>query len=199
MNFLLILQLFLGVILAFYGAAVFRSMAPLGGLILGGLLGITVGELLVPAANYTGWTPYLFFIGAGLVGAMIAVPLKIVIIVISSGVLGAIAGAIIGFLIQNQAFPLMLLDGTFTLGNITTLQIWLMAIIAVIFGFLSIQYENFLFYASTGFIGSLMITTAISQLSGAGYPLLRNSIFLFFLFITLGLLGTIWQNYHTDE
>jgi len=197
-NYFLILQLLLGAILAFYGASVFRSMPPLGGFIMGGMLGVTIGELFVPSANFTGWMPYVFFAGVGLVGALLAVPLKIVIVVLSGSFLGTMVGVIIGFLIQNQSFPRMLLDGTFSLGGITDLQIWIMVILALVFGILSIQFEDFMFYASTAFIGSLMITTAISELGAGNYALIRNAIFLFFLFITLGLIGTIWQNYHTE-
>jgi hypothetical protein len=173
-------------------------MPPVGGFILGGLIGISIGGMLIPANSFTGWMPYIVFIGSGLAGALLAIPLQIVIVVLSGSFLGAIAGAIIGFLIQNQSFPRQLLDGTFSLGSVTDLQIWLMMILALVFGILSIQFENFMFYASTGFIGSLMFTTALSGLGASSYAVLRNSIFLLFLFITVGLLGTIWQNFHTE-
>jgi hypothetical protein len=197
-NILLIVQLLLGVTLAFTGAGIFRSIPPLGGFILGGLLGITIGGMLVPAGSYTGWLPYILFIGSGLVGALLAIPLQIVIIVLSGTFLGALFGVIIGFLIENQSFPRLLLEGTFTIGGISNLQIWIMIILSLIFGLLSIQYEDFMFYASTSFIGSIMITTALASLGANSYALLRNPVFLFFFFIFTGLIGTIWQNYHTE-
>lgn len=198
MNILVILQLLLGVILTFYGASIFRSMPPVGGFILGGLLGITFGSALIPVQNYTGIIPFIVFIGSGLVGAILAIPLQIVILVLSGSVLGAIFGFVVGFLVQQQGIPRLVIEGAFSIRGVTDLQVWTMAIFAVVFGLLSVQYEEFMYFASTGFIGSLMTTIALSGLGAGTSALLRNSIFLFFFFITLGLLGIIWQNYQTD-
>jgi hypothetical protein len=197
-NIVLILQLLLGVTLAFTGVNIFRSMPPLGGFILAGLVGLLIGEVAIPASSFTGWMPYLVFVGSGLVGALLAIPLQIVIVVLAGSALGAVFGFIIGFVFQNQGFPGMILSGSFTVGGITNLQVWLMLILAMVFGVLSIQFEDFMFFASTGFIGSFVSTAAIAGLGAGSYALLRNSLFLFFLFITLGLLATIIQNYFTD-
>jgi hypothetical protein len=197
-DILLILQLLLGVILAFSGASIFRSMPPVGGFLLGGLLGITLGAVFVPAQSYTGYLPWLIFIGSGLVGAIVAIPLQIVIVVLSGSVMGAIFGFVAGFLIQQQGIPRLVVEGAFSIQGATNLQVWVMVIFAIAFALISIPYEHFMFSASTGFIGSLMITIALSALGAGIYALLRDSIFLFFFFITVGLLGTIWQNYQTD-
>jgi hypothetical protein len=197
-DILLILQLLLGVILAFSGASIFRSMPPVGGFLLGGLLGITLGAVFVPAQSYTGYLPWLIFIGSGLVGAILAIPLQIVIVVLSGSVMGAIFGFVAGFLIQQQGIPRLVVEGVFSIQGATNLQVWVMVIFAIAFALISIPYEHFMFSASTGFIGSLMITIALSALGAGTYALLRDSIFLFFFFITVGLLGTIWQNYQAD-
>jgi hypothetical protein len=197
-NILLILQLLLGVILAFTGVNLFRSMPPAGGFVLAGLVGLTIGEVVIPAGSFIGWTPYLVFLGSGLIGALLAIPLQIVIVVLSGSALGAVFGFIIGFVAQNQGFPRMILAGSFTVGGITNLQVWLMLILAMVFGVLSIQFEDFMFFASTGFIGSFISTAAIAGLGAGSYALLSNTLFLFFLFMTMGLLATIIQNYFTD-
>jgi hypothetical protein len=198
-NILLIIQLLLGVTLAFYGASIFRSMPPLGGFILGGLLGITLGGALIPASNFTGFTPYIVFVGAGLVGALLAIPLQILIVVVSGSFLGGIVGLVAGYLIQSQGIPRLVVGGVFSITGISNLQIWTMAIFALAFALLSIPYERAMFFASTGFIGSMMIMTSLSGLGGGSYALLRNAVFLFFLLLTLGLLGMIWQNYQSED
>jgi hypothetical protein len=162
------------------------------------LLGITLGAVFVPAQSYTGYLPWLIFIGSGLVGAIVAIPLQIVIVVLSGSVMGAIFGFVAGFLIQQQGIPRLVVEGAFSIQGATNLQVWVMVIFAIAFALISIPYEHFMFSASTGFIGSLMITIALSALGAGIYALLRDSIFLFFFFITVGLLGTIWQNYQTD-
>jgi hypothetical protein len=198
LNILLILQMLLGAVMALYGASLFRSMPPLGGFVLGGLLGITLGGAMIPDQTFTGYIPFLVFLGSGIVGAVLAVPLQIVIVVLSGSVLGGLFGFIAGYIIHQQGIPSQVLAGALSIQGATDLQIWMMVIFAIVFALISIPYEHSMFYASTAFLGSMMITAALSGLGAGSYALLRNSIFLFFFFITLGLLGTIWQNYQTD-
>jgi hypothetical protein len=105
-NILLILQLLLGVTLAFYGASIFRSMPPLEDFILGGLLGITLGGALIPAQTYTGYLPRpIFSVGSGLVGRSWQFPLQIVIVVLSGSVLGGIFGFVAGYSNSTARYP----------------------------------------------------------------------------------------------
>ncbi len=189
-------QILLGAVLAFSGSNLLRTMPPLGGFVLGALIGMNVAPLFGPPGIMT---QGLGFVAGGIVGAIIAIPLQIVIVILSSTFLGVLAGAILGFLIGQQGVSRMVIEGVFSgPSGITTLQVWTMVLGGIIFGVLSVRFDEGMLIASTGFIGAFAVIGGLAAFAGYIGPLFRNSIFQFFGWAALGMIGAIWQNSNRD-
>jgi hypothetical protein len=195
-----IAQILLGLVIAFSGANIFRSSPPLGGFIVGGVVAANLANtLFVPPAGWEFWMPLVAFLAGGLIGALIAIPLHVVVFVLTGTALGIVTGMLLGFLINQQGMTHMIVNGIFTLGSVTPLQIVLMAVFGIGFGLLSIRFDEMMTAASTAFLGSLSAVSGITFLATARLPIFTNSIFLGFLWFILGLLGWIWQSYHVED
>ncbi len=185
-------QLLLGAVIAFYGANLLRDTPALGGFILGGLVGMMVAAVVLPPGALN---KGIGFVAGGVVGALIALPLQIVIIVISSVALGVLAGGVLGFLIGKEGISRMVIEGIFSRQQpLTTLQVWIMVLGGLVFGGLSVRFEDGMLIASTGFLGAFAVVTALGQLVGPSTPFLVNPIFQFFGWAAIGLFGSIWQS-----
>ncbi len=190
-------ELLLGAVVVFSGANLLRNMPPLGGFILGGLVGMNVATFV------SGTSPInlgLGFVFGGIAGALIAIPLQIIIVILSSSALGVLAGAILGFLIGQEGVSKMIVYGIFSRPQgLTSLQVWLMALGGLVFGALSVRFDEGMLILSTGFLGSFAVIGSLTQLIGFSSPILSNSIFQFFGWAALGLIGAIWQNYNRGD
>lgn len=191
-----IIQLFLGATIAFMGANIFRSMPAVGGFILGAVVGLNVAHLIGPP---TPLTQVIGFFAGGAIGALISIPLQIVIIVLSGSALGALAGALLGYLVSSRGIPRLVVEGMFISQDISPLQGWMMVLFALIFGGLSIRFEEGMLTASTGFLGAFAAIAALSKLGASAGPIFSDPIFLFFAWAALGLIATIWQNYNRSD
>jgi hypothetical protein len=193
-------QVLLGLVLVFSGANIFRGMPPLGGFIIGGLIFVNLAGALIKAPpGYELWYTVGAFVIGGLIGALIAIPLHVVIYVLTGISLGVLAGAVLGFIINQQGITRMIIEGIPNIAQISGIQATLMALLGVAFGLLAVRYDEIMIAASTGFLGSLITVSGLAVLSVGTAPLFRNELFLGFLWFTLGLLGWIWQNYHQEE
>jgi hypothetical protein len=195
-----VVQILLGVVIAFTGANIFRGMPPLGGFIIGGVIGANLANTLItPPPGWGLWMPLAAFLVVGIAGALIAIPLKVVVFVMAGTALGVVAGALIGYIIGQQGITHMIINGLFTMGSVTPLQALLMAGFGIAFGLLAIRFDEMMTAASTAYLGSLAVVSGVTFLATARLPIFANSIFLGFFWFILGLLGWIWQSYHVEE
>ncbi len=189
-------QILLGAVIVVSGASLLRSMPPLGGFVLGALVGMNAATMIAGPGLMT---QGIGFVMGGVIGAIIAIPLQIVIVVLSSTALGVLVGAVFGFLIGQQGVSRMIVEGIFSNpGQITTLQISMMVLGGLIFGILSVRFDEGMLIASTGFLGAFAVINGLAGFSGYIGPMFRNPIFQFFGWVALGMIGAIWQNYNRD-
>ncbi len=190
-------QLLLGVIVAFSGANLLRNMPPLGGFILGSLVGMNVATVVAaPSPLNQG----IGFVAGGIAGALIAIPLQIIIVVLSSTALGVLTGALLGFLIGQEGVSRMIVQGIFSRQQpITSMQLWIMVLGGLVFGVLSIRFDEGMLIASTGFLGSFAMIGGLVLLAGKASPILLNPVFQFFGWAAIGMIGAIWQNYNRGD
>jgi hypothetical protein len=165
-----IIMIVLGVISCFGGYSLFRATASLWGFILGGWIGYTMLPVFTPPA-ISGNLMYHIgaFIGGGVIGALIAVPLYFVIIFLSGAALGALFGIMGGALVDmggitslrhlpvyiNLVFPPLPRTG---------LQMIMMAVFGLILGGAAISFQKFAVIASSAFLGAAAL---ISGLTGS--------------------------------
>ncbi len=194
-----LVQFFLGMALVISGYNIFRSTPAVGGFIIGGLLAVNLAIFFIQSPpQWAEWMPALSFVAGGIIGAVIAIPLQIVIAIVSSSALGLLIGALAGFIIAWEGMTSLLVTGLFEMGSVSPLQGLLMIVFGVFFGFLALRFDDFMIMASTAFLGAFLAVLSLSALGGATYPILTDEILLFFLWAAMGLFGLIWQNYHVD-
>lgn len=194
-----IVQFVLGLALVISGYNIFRSAPTVGGFIVGGLLAVNLANLFIdPPPYWAEWMPVLSFFAGGVIGAVIAIPLQIIIAIFSSCALGFLIGALAGFIVEQEGMTRLIVTGLFDMEGVSSLQFILMIVFGVIFGVLALRFDDFMIMASTAFLGAFLAVLSLSVLGGATYPFLTNGILLFFLWAAMGLFGLIWQNYHVD-
>jgi hypothetical protein len=189
----------LGLAFALTGANLFRSSPPIGGFIIGGLLSINVAGMVFQAPpGLEIWFPVGAFIIGGLIGALLAIPLRGLISILSGIMLGIMIGAVVGYIASQGGVTKLIIQGVFNIGVISPLQALFMAGFGLIFGVLAIRFDEVMTAASTSYLGSLAAVSGIANL-GKGMPVFENTIFMGFLWFTIGLLCWIWQSYHQEN
>lgn len=202
--------IFIGIIVLLMGYSLFRSMLPLWGFILIGLVAV----IFIPQF-FKGLTPsqnlmvqIITFLVAGTIGAVISTPLYYVVVFISGGAMGALAGIIVGAYFSLSGGQI-----TFTaltelsrmqfppLVN-TDLQIVMAVVLGLITGAFAIGFQKFMISASTAFLGSTAVVAG--ALGGQnGLNLLAASasrgLWLLLIWLILGLIGLFVQYRMRDE
>jgi hypothetical protein len=191
---LLIIQLVIGISLIVSGANILHTLPGLGGFMLGGLVGMEIGAIVITSGPLVPYAPLIGFLAAGLVGVLIAIPLSIVLIVLSGSLLGAVVGAFVGNLILQQGSTIDVIQSILQPQTLAPVQILMILGFAAIFALLTIRFDEFMLILSTSFLGAYLTVIAATNLIGDQYELLRNSLILLFLWALLGMLGTVYQN-----
>ena len=192
-DILAVVELIIGLVIGFSGKNIYKTSPQLGGFMIGGLL-TTILVITFVAASPV-WIPVAAFIGGGLVGALIAGPLYMIIVVITSSLFGGLVGVIAGFFLTQQGITRMVVEGIFNFStDITPVQLMMMLVFAVAFGAASLRFDEFMTMASTGFLGAFILTTGAARLFTPMTALFTDSIFLVFFWAGVGTAGTIFQN-----
>ena len=195
MTFISVLELVFGMMIGFSGRNLFKTAPFVGGFMIGGVIGANIVNYAVtPPPGTEFWFPIAAFVVAGIIGGLIAVPLYMVMVILSSAAFGALVGAMGGFLIAQEGMTRMLVEGIFKVPAISPGAVLLMLAFAVVFGAASIRFDEFMLMASTGFVGAFIAASGLNGLFSPTVPVFSNSIFLIFLWLGLGTAGMIFQN-----
>jgi hypothetical protein len=189
-----------GVIACFAGYSLFRTMLPMWGFILGGWVAFTFLPVVIQGPNAdTNLYKAIAFIGGGLVGAIIAIPLYFVIIFLSGAVLGGVVGILFGAVIDvggiasmrqltalsNMAFPPI---------PSTATQFVMMAIFGIILGLVAINFQKFMIIASSAFVGAAALISGLTGIiAGLTTTDMSQAVVMLVAWMVLGLLGMFIQ------
>lgn len=191
-----LLILLAGVAICVAGINLIHEQPALGGLLLGGALGYYLFSFFfIPPAGVGAWFPLIGFAIGGVIGALIARPLYMVILVLTSSMLGGLVGLVISYVLQLGGSPERWKQLSLTINLNDTLQVWLMIIFALALGFLALPFEEFMTMVSTGFVGAAMFVSSLVILFSGSVALLRNPVFIFFFWFAVGMGGLAWQNH----
>jgi hypothetical protein len=189
-----------GVIALIGGYSLFRSMLPLWGFLLGGWLAFTFLPIVIhtPQAKTTLFQA-IAFIGGGIIGAAIAIPLYFVIVFLSGAALGGLAGVMIGALVDVGGVSSVRQIMTFTQMAFppipqTSTQFVLMAIFGLLLGAAAINFQKFMVIASSSFIGSAALASGlIGPITQIGSSDMNRAATMLTTWLLLGILGMIIQ------
>ena len=173
-----VLALFAGGIVAFFGYRLITDAIRIWGFVLGGVFGayLATNVFHLPGSISDITIPFVIAILAGgILGALIAGPLSIVIVFISGAALGVALGEV--------AFPFVTRGGE---------NLLLTVVLALITGLLAVGFQKVVLIVTTSFIGALMMVYGARNLMSID---LLPSVILFFL---IGFLGAAAQ-YKTEH
>lgn len=202
-----IILLVFGIFICFAGYSMFKSMLPLWGFILGGLIAVTFGtafagrfvaDLLV--------VQIIMFIVGGVIGALISSPLYYVAVFVTGAALGGLIGIVFGAYLEVSAGAvsvraLTTLSGlSFPPPVTSTLQFVFMVLFGIITGGFAIGFQKFMITASTAFIGAAAF---VAGLNSSAFNLLRDnpgrSMWVIVVWFALAFLGLFIQYRMRDE
>lgn len=188
-----------GIVACFMGYSMFRTMLPLWGFVLGGWIAFILLPTILPAKAGDLVVQLIAAVVGGLIGAAIAIPLYFVIIFISGAVLGMIFGIMLGALIDLGGISTAAQLSAFTNMSFppiphTATQFVLMAIVGLIMGGISINFQKFMICASSAFMGAGAIVTGlvgpITQISSSD---MGRGAFMLIGWMFLGMAGLFIQ------
>ncbi|MCC6147002.1 MAG: hypothetical protein IT308_05490 [Anaerolineaceae bacterium] len=190
-----ILQLVVGLALFLLGGSFIQGSPRIGGFLVGGL---AAAEVVVRVAALTAlwqWLgPLLAFVAGGLIGMLLGSILSMLLLVLYTSILGAMVGFIMGFLVAVGGSSYHLVDSLIAFSEVTPVQSAFMVVFALLFGFMSLRFQDFMAMASTAFIGSgLAIFTMADQLKTLS-PIFKEDVVLLFAWVVIGLIGLMAQN-----
>lgn len=198
---------FFGIIICFMGYSLFRSMLPLWGFILFGILGLTGLPLVVQLQG----TQLLIgqivaFLVAGTIGALIATPLYYVVVFMTGALLGGLVGMVLGAYLSisggTVSFRALtrLAEMSFPPTVDTPTQFVIMVILGLITGVFAISFQKFMISASTAFLGSAGVVSGLNAtLLGAFARVENRSILIGITWLILGMIGLFVQYRMRDE
>lgn len=137
------LAMFAGGVICFFGYPMIHSAIRVWGFLLAGVgaVLIALGVFHIPGSLTQLTLPMgVAFVIGGVIGALIAAPLSMVVIFFSGTALGALAGI--------YAYPLIARAPESTL---------LTVILALITGFLAVSFQEVVLIVTTAFVGALML------------------------------------------
>jgi hypothetical protein len=202
-----IILILFGIFICFAGYGLFRSMLPLWGFILGGLITITVGgglAALIPVDPFVAQIG-LFILG-GIVGALISAPLYYVAVFATGAALGGLMGIVFGAYLEISGGAVSV-KALSTLSALafpppvnSSLQFVFMVLFALITGGFAISFQKFMITASTAFIGAAAF---VSGLNNSAFALMRDNpskgIWIVAVWFLMSLLGLFIQYRMRDE
>jgi hypothetical protein len=196
-----IVMVLVGSMACFMGYSMFRSMLPLWGFILGGLIVMTtVPNFIQVAPSQNLFLLISSFLVGGLIGALIANPLYYVIIFLSGAALGALIGIIAGaFLdmggitsfrdiqaISNMNFP-------FPPQVTSVTQLVLIIILGGILGMAALNFSQFMITASTAFLGAAVMVSGFSAVITNSFPNMSANALMMVAWLLIGMVGVFVQ------
>lgn len=196
-----------GIFVCFMGYSMFKSMLPLWGFVLGGLVAINFGGSLT---SQFAMDPLIVQIGTfvvgGVIGALIASPLYYVAVFLTGAALGGLVGLVVGAYIQisggtisfaalgqlaNMSFPPALNTGT---------QFLLLIVLGIVTGGFAIAFQEFMITASTSLIGSAVLVAGLDTTVLRG---MQNSpergVYMVVIWFAVGMLGLFIQYRMRDQ
>lgn len=198
---------FFGIIICFMGYSLFKSMLPLWGFIIIGIVALTLLPMFVDLkGSQLLIAQIITFFVAGVIGALIAAPLYYVIVFVTGATLGALVGTIVGAYLDLSggavSFKALtaLAQLTFPPAVDTPGKFMIVAILALITGVFAIGFQKFMITASTAFLGATAVvsgmnTTLIRMFSGVE----NRSVLVGLVWLMIGLIGLFIQYRMRDE
>ena len=202
-----IILIIFGIFICFAGYSIFKSMLPLWGFILGGLIMITFGSVFVERFNAD---PFLLqiilFIVGGVIGALIASPLYYVAVFLTGAALGGLLGIVFGAYLEVSGGAvsvraLTTMSGlTFPPPVTSTLQFVFMVLFAIITGGFAVGFQEFMLTISTAAIGAAAF---VAGLNSSAFNLLRDNpgrnLWVVIVWLALSMLGLFVQYRMRDK
>jgi hypothetical protein len=196
-----------GIFLCFMGYSLFRSMMPLWGFALGGLVAINFGGALTSQIQANPIVVQIgTFVVGGIIGALVAAPLYYVTLFLTGAALGALGGVIFGAYIQLSGGTVSMVALTqlsqmsFPPAVTTGLQFMMLLILGIIAGGFAILFQEFMITASTSMIGAAAL---VSGLDSTLLQTLQNTperaIYLVIIWFLIGLVGMFVQYRTRDQ
>lgn len=199
-------QLVFGVLIAFAGYSMFRSMLPLWGFILGGWLAYTFSlGSLVSIAAFPGAAQWAAIVVCGAAGALLARPLYYLTVFLTGAVLGGVVGVMIGAVMNVGGLTSLrqiqaLIDLAFPPIPQTGSQYLLMIILGILAGGLAIMFQRFMLIASTAFLGAALFITGFGPvLSSWAVTAAGRAVVMVVGWIVLGILSMFVQSHLTEN
>ncbi len=195
-----ILRLVVGLALFAVGGVSVRESPRIGGFLVGGLIAAEAVVRMVALAAFWQWLgPLLAFAAGGLVGAILGSVLSMLLLVVYTSILGAMVGFVLGFLVMMGGNTRQIIDSLLALSGITPVQSAFMVVFALVFGFMSLRYQEFMAMASTAFVGSGLAVFAMAEQLKILAPVFKEDVVLLFVWVVLGLIGLIIQNKNEND
>jgi hypothetical protein len=189
-----------GIIALLGGYSLFRSMLPLWGFILGGWLAFIFLPVVIHTEQAkTVLFQVIAFIGGGIIGAAVAIPLYYVIVFLSGAALGGLAGVILGALFDVGGISSVRQVTTFAAMAFppipqSSMQFILMAIFGLILGAAAINFQKFMVIASSSFLGAAaLVSGLIAPIAKIGSSNMNSAALMLTTWLILGILGMIIQ------
>ncbi len=198
---------FFGIIICFMGYSLFKSMLPLWGFII---MGIVAVSLLPVVSDFSGTqliiAQIVTFLVAGTIGALIATPLYYVIVFVTGAALGGLVGTVIGAYLNLSegavSFKALtqLAEMSFPPAVDTPAKFMIVAILALITGIFAINFQKFMISASTAFMGAAAVVSGLNTTLLDLFTGVQNrSILVGVVWVMLGMLGLFIQYRMRDE
>jgi hypothetical protein len=168
-----VIAIFIGGVIALTGYRLFTDVLRLWALLISGAFGAFIVTRFYPLPP----GPFQFtlplavgFLVAGVLGVLLAHPLKGLILFLSGAMLGGLIGTEGYFLLTQREEPLLAIS------------------LVVAFGLLAIKFEDFVLIVSTAFVGAAGVVYGVLQL------LNMEPIVAVIVFFATGFLG-VWMQY----
>ena len=190
-----IIRLVVGLVLFSVGGVSVRESPRIGGFLVGGLVAAELVVRLFALTAIWQWLgPLLAFLLGGLVGAFLGSILSMLLLVVYTSILGAMVGFVMGFLVMMSGNTREIIDSLLALSGITPIQSAFMVVFALVFGFMSLRFQEFMSMVSTAFVGSGLAVFALAEQLKKLTPIFKEDLVLLFVWVVLGLIGLIIQN-----
>jgi hypothetical protein len=201
-----IILIIFGFLICFSGYSMFKSMLPLWGFILGGLVAINFAPAILGRENPTLIFLVIAFALGGVVGALIASPLYYVAVFVTGAAMGGLLGIVAGSYLEMSGGVLSvkamasLAAMQFPPPVTSTLQLVLLIAFGIITGGFAIAFQKFMITASTAFIGAAAIVAGANK---AALEILQGSssrgLWIMLIWLILAMVGLFVQYRMRDE
>jgi hypothetical protein len=201
-----IILIIFGFFICFSGYSIFKSMLPLWGFILGGLVALNFAPGILGNEDPTLLFQIISFAVGGVIGALISSPLYFVSVFLTGAAMGGLLGIVFGAYLEisggaPSVKALSSLAGMHFPPDVTSnFQLILLIVFGIITGGLAIAFQKFMITASTAFIGSAAI---VAGGNGAAIEILRNdanrAVWILLAWLIVAMIGLFVQYRLRDE